>query len=402
MNLNLNQRVKSISLNVVQVTALGVGLVGLALCALGASIDLKQFYHSYLFGYMYVLGFGLGSLALMMIHHLAGGGWGLILRRILESAAMTLPLMALFFIPILLTVFGDMATEQYLYKWADPSYVAGDEIIQEKAAYLNPQFFAIRAGIYFFIWIVWAVLICKFSLDQDRTNNPALAARMRWLSGSGIVLYVLTMTFASVDWVMSLNAHWFSSIYGVIFMVSQGLSTLALMIVMLALLSNREPLSEVITPKYIHDIGKLMFGFVILWAYMSFSQYIIQWSGDLAEEVPYYITRSSGGWQLVVWALMLFHFFVPFFVLLSRRLKRSVSTLVWIALFLILIRLVDLYWMIEPFFAETISGFNWLSIAAPLGIGGIWVALFLALLKRRPILSVNDPNFVVLTTLRRH
>lgn len=400
--MNLNQSIKSISLNTLQVAALGVGLIGLALCALGASLNLEQFYRSYLFGFMYVLGFALGSFALMMIHHLAGGGWGLIIRRVLEAAAMTLPLMGLFFIPILLTVFGDQATHHYLYSWADPAYIAGDELLESKVGYLNPQFFAIRAGIYFFVWIVWALLMARFSVEQDRTGNPALASRMRWLSGSGIVLYVLTMTFAAVDWVMSIDAHWFSSIYGVIFMVSQGLSTLALMVIMLALLANREPLSQVITPKYIHDIGKLMFGFVILWAYVSFSQFIIQWSGDIAEETPYYIVRTSGGWQVFTWVLIMFHFFLPFFILLSRRLKKNINALVWVAIFLLVIRLVDLYWLITPFFEETVSGFNWLSLAAPLGIGGIWLALFLAFLKQRPFLPVNDPNFVVLTTLRRH
>lgn len=386
----MNQTIKSPQLNLVQLVALGVGVVGLVLAAAGAAINLEQFYQSYLFGYMFVLAFALGSLAFMMIHHLSGGAWGLSIRRMLESATLTMPFMALLFIPIGLTVFGDLATQHYLYEWADPAVVAQDPILQAKQAYLNPNFFIIRAIIYFTIWISWSFLICKWSSDQDRTGDLGAARWMRRFSGPGLVLYVLTMTFAITDWIMSLSPHWFSSIFGVIFMVGQGLSTLALMVALLALLAHREPLASFVQTKHIHDIGKLLFGFVILWAYVSFSQYVIQWSGDLAEETPWYLVRSSGGWQIIVWALMLFHFFVPFFILLSRRLKRNVQSLVIVALFLIVMRLVDLFWIIVPEFG---TGFSWLYLVMPLGMGGLWLALFLGILKRRPILPVNDPNF---------
>ncbi len=386
----MNQTIKSPQLNLVQLVALGVGVVGLVLAAAGAAINLEQFYQSYLFGYMFVLAFALGSLAFMMIHHLSGGAWGLAIRRMLESATLTMPFMALLFIPIGLTVFGDLATQHYLYEWADPAVVAQDPILQAKQVYLNPNFFIIRAIIYFTIWISWSLLICKWSSDQDRTGDLGAARWMRRFSGPGLVLYVLTMTFAVTDWIMSLSPTWFSSIFGVIFMVGQGLSTLALMVILLALLAHREPLASFVQTKHIHDIGKLLFGFVILWAYVSFAQYVIQWSGDLAEETPWYLVRSSGGWQVIVWALMLFHFFVPFFILLSRRLKRNVQSLMIVALFLIVMRLVDLFWIIVPEFE---TGFSWLYLVMPLGMGGLWLALFLGILKRRPILPVNDPNF---------
>ncbi len=388
----MNQPVRSPQLNLLQVAALGIGLVGVVLIAMGALLDTRQFYHSYLYGFMFVLAFSLGSLAFSMINHLGGGGWGLATRRILESASLTLPFVALLFVPIALTVTGDMASQHYLYEWADPAVVAADPILQAKQIYLNPQGFLIRAVIYFAIWIIWSFTLSRFSLAQDRTANPRLAQRMRAMSGAGIVLYVITMTLAATDWVMSLDPHWVSTMFGVIFMIGQGVATLALGLIVLSMISNRAPMEGVVKNKHIHDNGKLLFGFVILWAYVSFAQYVIIWSGDVAEFVPWYIRRSQGEWQIIAWVLMLFHFFVPFFILLSRKLKKSINALAVVALFLIFMRLVDLFYLIKPEFNSTLS-IHWMDVVVPLGLGGIWLALFIWLLKRRPLLPVNDPNF---------
>lgn len=384
--------IASPQLNRIQLIALAVGVVGVALSVVGATTDLKQFYHSYLFAYLFWLAFALGSFAFMMIHHLSGGAWGIVIRRPLEAATMTLPLMALLFIPILITVLGDMAPAHYLYKWADPAYVAKDPIVQAKEPYLNPGFFVLRAIVFFAIWIGWAFLISIWSREQDRTGNPKFTQWMRLLSGPGLVLYVLTMTFAITDWVMSLDTHWFSWILGVIFMIGQGLATLAFLVLLLALLAEREPLSSVISQRVVHDIGKLMFAFVVLWAYVSFSQYIIIWSSNVAEFTPWYIRRSSPGWELVSLALIAFHFWAPFLILLSRRLKRNVKALALVALFILVMRYVDLFWLIAPEFQDTFS-IHWLDFIIPAGIGGVWLALFIWLLKRRPFLPVNDPAY---------
>lgn len=383
-------------LNRIQGVALVLGLVGVVLCGLGAATGpdgLKQFFHSYLFAYLFWLAFALGSFALMMIHHLSGGAWGMPIRRLLESASLTLPLMALLFVPILITVLSDFAGQRFLYKWADPAYAAQDPIIQAKQLYLNPNSFIVRAVVYFALWIIWALLIAKWSRDQDRTGDPKYAQRMRFMSGSGLVLYVLTMTFAMTDWGMSLDAHWFSWIYPVIFMVGQGLTTLAFVVLLLSLLATRPPLADVISTKPIHDVGKLMFAFVVLWAYVSFSQYVIIWSSNIAELTPWYIRRNEGGWHIVALTLIALHFWLPFLILLSRRLKRSIKALAWVALFILVMRFIDVFWLITPEFLTPGLTIHWLDFATPLAIGGLWVALFIGLLKRRPLLPVNDPNF---------
>lgn len=380
-------------LNRIQLIALVVGVVGLVLSLLGAATSLEQFFHSYLFAYMFWLSFALGSFALMMIHHLSGGAWGLAIRRPLESAALTLPLMAVLFVPILITVFGDFAQEHYLYDWADPAYIADDPIVLAKTPYLNPGFFTLRAFIFFAIWIVWTIMLVTWSRAQDRTGDPKFAVWMGRLSGPGLVLYVLTMTFAVTDWVMSLDTHWFSWILGVIFMIGQGLATLAFVVVLLSLLSTRESFAEAISTKQIHDIGKLMFAFVVLWAYVQFSQYVIIWSSNVAEFVPWYVRRSEGVWLFVSLFLIVFHFWVPFLILLSRRLKRSIQALAVVALFLLVMRFIDTFWLIAPEFEASGTVVHWLDIVVTLGIGGIWLALFIWLLKRRPFFPVNAPEY---------
>jgi hypothetical protein len=364
--------------------ALVVGAIGLVLCGIGAVASPRQFLFSYLAAFMLWLGITLGCLAIVMIHHLSGGAWGLVVRRLLEAGTRTLPLMALAFIPIALGV-------QVLYPWARPE-AAADAILREKALYLNVPFFLARAAVYLVIWGVIAYWLNRWSLEQDRTSDPRLPRRLQLLSAGGIVVYALTITFASIDWVMSLEPHWFSTIFGVLFMGGQGLSALAFTIAVAVLLSSRPPLLHVITAAHLHDLGKLLLAFVMLWAYFSFSQFLIIWSGNVVEEIPWYVHRLGHGWQWVGLALVLFHFAVPFALLLSRDFKRNPRMLAGLALVIVFMRLVDLFWMIGPEANGDVFRVHWLDLAAPFAIGGLWIALYLRQLSTRPLMPTGDPD----------
>lgn len=364
-------------------SALIAGLVGLALSVLGAFLSLEQFYQSYLYAYLFWLGPALGSWAFVQLTHLTGGRWGVMLRRPLEAGALTLPLLALLFVPLLFGL-------PLIYAWARPTELASSELLQAKQVYLNPTFFAIRAVVYFVIWIGAALLLSRLSRAHDRSGDPRLVGRMQVLSGIGSVLYVVTLTLAMTDWAMSLDYHWFSSIYGLRFLVGQGLTTLAIMIVGLAWLRRREPWATLFKPALFHDLGTLLFAFVILWAYMAFAQYLIIWAGNISEEVTWYLRRASDGWNWIAVSLMLFHFALPFFLLLVRRIKTGPQLLAAIAAGILVMRLVDMYWLIVPEFHATVLPVSWMLPVAIIGMGGIWLALFSWLLQRRPLLPLRD------------
>ncbi len=364
--------------------ALIVGILGLGVCVAGAFFTPAQFFRSYLWAYMFYCGLTLGCLALNMLQYLTGGAWGMVIRRTLESATRTLPLLALLFIPVLAGI-------PQLYVWSHPDVVAHDELLRHKALYLNVPFFITRVVIYFLLWNLFAWLLNKWSVRQDETGSPAFQRSLRKLSAPGLVVYAFTVSLAAVDWVMSLEPHWWSTIFGVIFIGGQGLSALAFSIAVLVVLAQYEPLKHVVTPTHLHDLGKLMFAFVMLWAYFAFSQFLIIWSGNLAEEIPWYVERMRGGWSYVGLALILFHFALPFALLLSQSLKRQGRTLLRIALLVIFMRFVDLFWLVTPDFQKQGFYLHWMDILAPIGLGGIWLAAFLWNLKRHPLMPVGDP-----------
>jgi hypothetical protein len=375
--------------------ALVVGVAGLALCAVGFAANRAHFFKAYLLAYVFWIGIALGSLAISMLHHLSGGAWGVVIRRVLEAASRTLPFMALLFLPIAFGV-------HELYLWANPEAVAKDAILQHKAAYLNVPFFIIRAAIYFVIWSALAYLLSKWSLEQEQRGETGQALRMQRLSGLGLVLYALTILFMSVDWIMSLDPHWFSTIYGILFMGGQGLSAFAFAIAVAVLLSRTEPMSRVIAPAHLHDLGKLMLAFVMLWAYFSFSQFLIIWSANLPEEIPWYLRRWGGGWQWVGLLLIFGHFVLPFVLLLSSDIKKSGRTLIGVALTIILMRIVDLFWNIGPLHHEESFGATWLDAVAPVALGGIWLAIFLWQLRTRPLLPLGEPYLAEALEHGRH
>lgn len=370
----------------IQHRSLIIGSVAAAACLAGAFANPAQFFRSYLTGYLLWLGISLGCLAILMLQHLSGGVWGFVIRRLLEAATRVFPLLALLFVPLLFGL-------HQLYPWADPAKVAHDELLQHKAAYLNVPGFLARAVFYFALWCSAAHLLSRWSLEQDQVPRAALRDRMQGSSAIGLLLFGLTTTFSAIDWVMSLDPHWYSTIYGMLFMAGGAVSGMALVIAMASLLARHRPMADVFAPDHFHDLGKLLLAFVMVWAYFAFSQFLIIWSGNLPEEITWYHVRLAGGWRLVGLALLFFHFVLPFLLLLSRDLKRQGRALALVAAAVLAMRYVDLYWMVAPSFPEAAAGlrFHWLDLAAPLAVGGLWLAEFLRQLKSRALVPLNDP-----------
>jgi hypothetical protein len=352
----------------------------------GLFLDPTQFLQSYLMAYMWVLGATLGCLALGMVHQLSGGAWGVVIRRPIGAATRILPVMTALFLPIALGM-------SRLYVWTDAAAVAGDEVLRHKHVYLNTPFFLVRAAVYFLVWNSLSYFLNAWSLEQDRTADERMARRMQMLSAAGLVAYGLTITFASFDWLMSLEPHWFSTIYGVLIMGGQGLTALALLIAVIVWLGRRPPLNRIVVPAHLNDLGNLMLAFVMLWAYFSFSQYLIIWSGNLPQEIAWYLHRLQTGWRFVGMTLMLFHFAVPFVLLLSRTVKRQADLIVKVAAGILVIRLVDLFWLIAPEFHRNGILVSWLDVVLPVALGGIWLGSFVWQLRGRPILPLHDPQF---------
>ena len=367
-----------------QTIALAVGLAGSALCVAGWFASPDQFFRSYLMAYVFWVGLAIGCLPLMMLHHLTGGAWGLVIRRPLEAGSRTLPLMLLLFVPLVLGM-------HTLYAWARPEAVAADEVLRHKAPYLNAAFWTLRTMIYFAVWIGLSYRLSGWSREQDRTGDLRLARKMQMLSGPGIVFYFLAVTFAALDWVMSLDAHWVSSIFGPLVAVGQVLNAFSFVIVLVALLSRYEPLADAVRPDVFQDLGKLLLAFVMVWAYFSFSQYLIIWAGNLPEEIHWYLEHSKGGWMAIGLAIIVFHFFVPFFLLLSRDLKRSGGVLSIVAGGIIAMRLIEIFWTITPLFHPEHVTVHWLDLATVAAVGGLWMWTFLGQLKSQPLLPVHDP-----------
>jgi hypothetical protein len=374
--------------------ALAAAAVGLVVCAVAALISLDGFLRAWLVAFLFVLGITLGSMVLVMLQHLTGGAWGLVLRRPLESAARCLPLVAVFFLPVAFGVY-------HIYEWTRPEWQNAYRSLHPegfgKADFLSPGFFWARAAVYFVVWLLLAFFLNRWSREQDRTADPRLPRRFRLLSGPGIALYGGTITFAAVDWIMSLQPDWYSTIFGVILAVGQVLSAFAFCIALLVLLAQYPPLRDVVLPNHLRDLGNLMLAFVMLWAYMSFSQFLLIWAGNLTEEIPFYLYRGQGGWQWVAGALALFQFALPFILLLSRDVKTARGRLVGVALMVLVMRVVDLYWLVAPAPAAAGDGgpvpvgVPWMEVGAVLLLGGLWLLFYLWQLQREPLLPAGDP-----------
>lgn len=361
-----------------------VFVAGAILCVLGAILDPSQFFRSHLLALVFWLSIALGCLAVLQVQHVSPGGWSVMIRRPLEAASRTVWVLGLLFLPLLLGL-------PRLYVWARPEVVQADEILRHKAPYLNVPFFVARAALYFAVWTGLAITLSRMSLAQDRGHDPERARRMRTLSAVGILAYGLTMTFASFDWMMSLEPHWYSTIFGVYVIGGQVVSAMCFVILVALYLARRPPMAGALRPRHFHDFGKMLMAFVMLWAYFGFSQFLIIWSGNLPEEVPWFKDRMAGGWRWVSLSLILLHFVLPFLLLLSRDLKRSSRRLAAVAGFILLMRWVDLYWLIMPAFHTERLGLHWMDVAATVAVGGLWTWAFVRELGSRPLLPIQEP-----------
>ncbi|HYL74229.1 MAG TPA: hypothetical protein VEU96_08480 [Bryobacteraceae bacterium] len=368
-----------------QRNALVVGVIALAASLIGLFTDQAHFWQSYLFSYIFWAGLALGCLGIFFLHNVVGGNWGVAIRRFIESGVQTLPLIGLLAIPIFFAM-------QTLYTWTHADVRAHDFAVGHKAVYMNVPFFIGRTVLYFVIWLFSGFRILKMANEHDRTGDPGLFRRIKGRSAPALLVFVITTTYAFIDWIMSLEPDWYSTIYGWMFTVGEVLMTFSFMIALLVLFSKREPFASFIKPAHYHDLGNLMLAFTMLWAYMSFAQLLIIWAENLPDEIPWYIRRFSGGWGYVAWAISIFHFCVPFFLLLMRFIKKNPNLIRWLAIWMIFIRILDVFWIVAPAFRQRGLEVYWTDVAALIGIGGIWLAYFFRNLKARPLLVPNDPR----------
>ncbi|MCB0193234.1 MAG: hypothetical protein KDJ65_14915 [Anaerolineae bacterium] len=365
--------------------ALVIGIIALALGAVGFFIDQERFFQSYLFGYMYALQFPLGCLGLLTIHHLAGGRWGYSIRRFLEAGILTFPLMAVLIIPIVV----GMGT---IFPWINPEEHYA--LLDHKAPYLNVPFFIGRMVFYFVVWTVIGLWLNQQSVKQESVDvpDPKSVARLKRASAIGLILFMLTATFAVFDWMMSLQPFWFSSIYGVIYLAGTAIAAMSFSLLVGNALKNHEPISELLTIDLFSDLSNFLLAFVSFWAYVSFSQYLIIYSANLPEEITWYAIRGNGGWGYFALALVFFAFALPFGILLSKSNKRVLKLMVSLAMFLLFMRSIDLFWHIMPAFYETVS-ISWLDFVMPIGLTGVWLWFFIMQLNRKPLVVRRDPRF---------
>jgi hypothetical protein len=372
--------------------SLVVGVVFTVIAVVSAFISTngrEEFFRAYLLGFMCWLGVALGSMAILMIRHLTGGGWGTVIRRILGAAMRTVPLLAVLFIPVILGM-------KHLYIWARPLSEVTDKHLREHLeditkTYLTPRGFILRAAFYFAIWNLLSFLLSKWSKQTDHAGAPDNTERFKVVAGPGLILYGFTISFAAIDWVMSLDPSWISTIFGLVILIGEVLAAMCFAVVVERILFNYKPMSEMLKPDFVHDHGKWMLTFIMVWAYFNFSQWLIIWAGNLPTEITYYMRRLNGGWGYVGLIIVIFHFAVPFTILLSRPLKRDIHQLVWLATWLIVMRFVDMLWIIEPNFSHSFK-VTVADVVVPVAIGGLWLAFFFRNLGALPLLPAYDPS----------
>jgi hypothetical protein len=352
-----------------------VGGVATVAMIIGAFFNLAQFFRAYLFAYLFWAGVPLGCLALLMLYHLVGGSWGMVVRNLIESATWTLPLMLILFVPLFFGL-------KNLYPWAHPELVAASETLRGKTVYLNAPFFIGRTIFYFAIFLVLARVMKQRAAEHPENTEASPSAGLRVWSGWGLVLYCLFASFAGIDWVMSLEPEWFSTVYGMLFVTGHALTATATLILLLAFLGEGEQL-KMLFGKPLLDLGNLLLTWVILWIYLAFMQFLIVWSGNLKEEIPWYLRRSHGAWPILIWALFVLHFLAPFLLLLSRAAKNRVRRLAAIAACLWLARFVEYFWQLGPLPGREKLPLHWLYFATPIALGGIWFGFFLGILQKR-------------------
>jgi hypothetical protein len=370
----------------IQRNALVIGVIAFAATLVGLFLNARHFWQSYLYGYIAISALAIGSLGIFLLHNVTGGNWGVAIRRFIESGLQTLPMFAILVLPIIFFATGS------LYKWTDATYRAEHFAVGHKAVYMNVPFFIGRTFFYFIVWIVMGWRILGMANEHDRTGDPALFKKIKGRSAPALLVFVLTTTYAFIDWIMSLEPDWYSTIYGWLFTVGEVLLTFAFMIALLVLFSKHEPFASFVKTQHYHDLANLMLCFTMLWAYMGLAQFLIIWAENLPDEIPWYIRRFSGGWGYLGWFISIFHFCVPFFLLLMRFVKKNPQRLRALAIWIIFVRMLDIFWFVAPAFRERGLEVYWTDLTALVGMGGIWLAYFIWNLKKRPLLVPNDPR----------
>jgi hypothetical protein len=382
-------------------TALGIGVIFVAASFVGwgwsvlrPHADPEAFFSGWLFAWLFWTGVSLGSMAIVMLFHCTGGRWGALVGRLGEHAAMVLPLMMVLFVPLLFGL-------KYVYPWADPTHLAHDPVLQLRHPYLNGPWFAGRTYFYLAAFSVMAYLLRRWSLASDTDSSIDYAGRQSRLSAGGMVFYFVFMTLASIDWILSREAHWYSTVYGFITVVGQTLSGMCFLLIMLWAMRDKTPFDKAIEPKILNDEGTLLLLLVVLWAYMALSQLLVIWMGNLQTDITWYEHRVYAGWRAVCWILVIGHFFIPFVLLLRQSNKRDARRLGMIALALFVLRIVDMAWMVLPsstakkMVIDGVSqlpahGVSWMDFTALIGIGGLWFAAFCWLAGDHPLVPIRS------------
>ena len=363
-----------------------VGALGLILCCAGYWANHEHFFQSYLFAFLYWSGFSLGGLGILLMNNVVGGKWGVTTRSLLIAATRTLPIILILLLPILFLGMKD------IYPWTHPDLVSHNQFLWHKRGYLNVPFFLVRVVFYFAIWLFWGWRVMKMSDRQDETGDVTLIVRMRQFSAPGLLIFVMTATFAYIDWILSADIQFFSTVYGAMIVIGDALQAFALTIVVLILASKEDRFGGRINSALLHDLGNLMFAFTIFWTYLSVSQLIIIWPGDLPQEIQWYLVRVRGGWRVIAAAISLIMFAIPFLALLSQARKQNPKRLIRVAIWILCARAVEMFWIVEPTYRNNGFVLYWTDFAAFIGVGGIWVYVYLGQLRRRPLLPLRDPR----------
>jgi hypothetical protein len=372
--------------NRIPVIAAVIALLGGVGCAILGAANPKQFFFSWLVSFLFFLSLALGALFFVLIQYAAQGGWGIVVRRIGETIFAMLPVMAALFLPLLFGL-------HELYPWTVPGAAERDALLRWKAPFLNVPFFLIRAVLYFGCWSLMALVYYRGSRSQDVTGDPGVSVRLRRFAGPCIIVLSATQTFASIDWIMSLTPHWYSTMFGVYFFAGSFVGFIALLSVVAVAMRQAGLLETVISPEHLHDIGKFLFAFTAFWAYIAFSQFFLMWYANLPEETIWYKPRIEGGWMPIALLLMVGHFVAPFFYLMGRTVKRKGTTLAIGGAWLLAMHFVDLYWQVMPTLHPEGLRLSALDVLAFVTIGGCFVAAATWLMRRQALVPLRDPRF---------
>ena len=367
---------------------LGVGIAGLVLSAIGFFLNTQQFYFSYLVSFVFFTGIAIASVFMVMFHHITRSKWGVVVRRIPETFGANIWIWAVFALPVIMGI-------HTLYHWSHEDVVAADHILQGKAAFLNTTFFIVRQVIYFAIWGFVGHRLYKASVELEKTGDWGITTLMRKISAPGILLFALSTAFAGFDWLMSLDPHWFSTMFGVYFFAISFQSFWAVMILMVLFLRSQGLLKNTISQAHIYDLGAWLFAFTVFYAYIAFSQFMLIYYANLPEETLWFYDRLEGGFQYIAYAMLLLRFVLPFLTLLNREQKHRLGVLRFVAIVVVVMHFLEIYWITMPaMHSEEAHGlhFSWMDITTFLGLGGIFFWLFFKKFQKNSMIPENDPK----------